>query len=61
MSSNQEPEVVVVTGAAGGAGRAIAHAFAERVSNAMATVFACFRDATAQESPALKLRQEPPA
>ena len=51
----------MVTGAAGGAGRAIAHAFAERVSNAMATVFARFRDTTAQESPALKLRQEPPA
>jgi NADP-dependent 3-hydroxy acid dehydrogenase YdfG len=30
MRSNQEPEVVVVTGAAGGADRAIAHAFAKR-------------------------------
>jgi len=30
MSKNGEPEVVVVTGAAGGVGRAIAHAFAKR-------------------------------
>jgi hypothetical protein len=30
MSSNQQPEVVLVTGAAGGVGRAITHALAER-------------------------------
>ena len=30
MSTNGNPEVVVVTGASGGVGRAIAHAFAKR-------------------------------
>ncbi|MGH2865746.1 MAG: SDR family oxidoreductase [Solirubrobacteraceae bacterium] len=33
MSSNAKPEVVVVTGASGGVGRAIAHAFAKRGSH----------------------------
>ena len=30
MSNDSKPEVVVVTGASGGVGRAIAHAFAKR-------------------------------
>ena len=85
MSSNQEPEVVVVTGTAGGAGRAIARAFAGRGTHMgllaggpapqsnwchsklpEASVFPFLLPASGpgvatHPSPALKLRQEPPA
>lgn len=36
MSNNRNSEVVVVTGASGGVGRAVAHAFAKRGARAAA-------------------------